>query len=87
MATWCEASEAKPAGKAVGGGAQRRVCRGETQVCKAGVEGAGPRVPSASRASTNLTRRGICPGDPWAAVTPPERRVEVPSPVREFTRE
>lgn len=52
-----------------------------------GVQGAGPRDPSANRASTNLTHRGICPGDPWAAVTPPGRRVEVPSPVRDFTRE
>lgn len=35
-----------------------------------GVQGAGPRVPSANRASTNLTHRGICPGDPWAAIKP-----------------
>lgn len=35
-ATAYEASKVKPAGKAIGGGAQRRVCRGETQVCKAG---------------------------------------------------
>ena len=35
-ATEYEASKVKPACKAVGGGAQRRVCRGETQVCKAG---------------------------------------------------
>lgn len=86
MVTACEASEAKPAGKAVVGGAQRRVCRWETQICKgeaslrgrgasrpwrkAGVQGAGPRAPSASRASTNLTQGGTCPGGPRAAVAP-----------------
>lgn len=85
-ATACEASEATPAGKAVVGRAQRRVCRWETQICKgeaslrgrgasrpwrkAGVQGAGPRAPSAGRASTNLTQGGTCPGGPRAAVAP-----------------
>lgn len=107
-ATACEASEAKPAGKAVVGRAQRRVCRWETQICKgeaslrgrgasrpwrkAGVQGAGPRAPSAGRASTNLTPGGTCPGGPRASVAPAptpaaDRRVEVPFPARDFTWE
>lgn len=37
---------------------------------KAGVQGAGPRTPSASKASTNLAHGGTCPRGPRAAVAP-----------------